>query len=93
MSTDTPGKSDRPPGLQNITLRLSEDGETWVAKDEDTGVASQGPSREAALENLDEAVAGLHGAGTEPTDEELHELGIDPQNNESGPLDESEIFE
>jgi predicted RNase H-like HicB family nuclease len=93
MSTDTPEPSDRPPALQNITLALSENGETWVAKDEDTGVSSQGPSREAALENLDEAVAGFHGGGTEPSDEQLRELGINPENNTSGSLDDSEIFE
>lgn len=28
----------------------------WSAVDEDTGIASQGPTREEALENLDEAV-------------------------------------
>jgi predicted RNase H-like HicB family nuclease len=93
MSTDTPEPTERPPALQNISLTRSEDGETWVAKDEDTGVVSQGTSRESALANLDEAVAGYHGAGTEPTDEELRELGIDPENNVSGSLEESEIFE
>lgn len=40
--------------LRQITLTREDD--WWVAKDDDTGVASQGPTREAALENLDEAV-------------------------------------
>lgn len=40
--------------LRQITLTLEDD--RWVATDEDTGVTSQGPTREAALENLDEAV-------------------------------------
>lgn len=93
MSTDTPDPSEAPPAIENISLSLSEDGEVWIAKDEDTGVASQGENREAALENLDEAVAGFHGAGTKPTDEQLRELGIDPENNTSGSLYDSEIFE
>lgn len=36
---------------------LEEDDGWWSAVDEETGVSSQGPTREAALENLDEAVA------------------------------------
>lgn len=36
---------------------IKEDDGWWSAIDEQTGVASQGPSRQAALENLDEAVA------------------------------------
>lgn len=35
---------------------IEEDDGWWSAVDEDTGVASQGPTRTAALENLDEAV-------------------------------------
>jgi predicted RNase H-like HicB family nuclease len=52
----------------------------WTAKDEETGVASQGETRQEALENLDEAVALYRGEiGHEPTDEERHELGVDPE--------------
>lgn len=35
---------------------IEEDDGWWSAVDEETGVASQGPTREKALENLDEAV-------------------------------------
>jgi hypothetical protein len=43
---------------------------------------------------LDEAVAAYKGeAGREPTDEELREVGIDPEQNTSGSLEDSEIFE
>lgn len=49
--------------------------------------------REDALDNLDEAIAGYHGEGNAPTDEELREMGIDPENNESGSIEDSEIFE
>jgi predicted RNase H-like HicB family nuclease len=64
-------------------IKLTQEGEWWVAKDEDEGVASQGKTRVEALENLDEAVA-LHKGeiGEEiPEDEQeevLIDLGINP---------------
>ena len=64
---------------------IEEDDGWWSAIDEETGVASQGETREQALENLDEAVALYKGdTGREPTDEELRDIGIDPEDNESG---------
>jgi predicted RNase H-like HicB family nuclease len=94
MSTDADetGEDEASPPV-NITLSLGEGGELWVARDEDTGVTSQGSTREAALENLDEAVAGYHGAGEPPSDEELEALGIDPENNTSGSVSDSDVFE
>lgn len=66
-------------------IRLWREGDWWVARDVDTGVTTQGPSREAALENLDEAVALHEGeTGSEPTEEDLRELGIDPAQNATG---------
>lgn len=93
MSTDTPTKGDEPDAAQEITLTLSEDEEWWVARDRETGVASQGRTREDALDNLDEAIAGYHGEGNAPTVEELREMDIDPENNESGSIEDSEMFE
>jgi len=93
MGTDADGAGDDPTRPVNITLSLGDDGEVWVARDQDTGVASQGSSRKAALENLDEAVAGYHGAGTSPTDDDLAQLGIDPDQNTSGSLSDSDVFE
>jgi predicted RNase H-like HicB family nuclease len=93
MSTDTDGSGDENPGPVNISLSLGESGEVWVAHDEDTGVTSQGGTQQAALENLDEAVAGYHGAGESPSDDALREMGIDPEQNTSGSLDESDVFE
>jgi predicted RNase H-like HicB family nuclease len=90
--TDDPGDGEQTPPV-NISLSLGEDGESWIARDEDTGVTSQGPTRQSALENLDEAVAGYHGAGEPPTEEDLRDLGIDPEQNESGSLDDSTVFE
>lgn len=75
------------------TITLTDEGEWWIARDTETGVSSQGRTREEALENLDEALCGYHGEGEEPTDDDLRELGIDPSNNESTSLDESSIFE
>lgn len=60
-----------------ITLTENDDG-WWTARNLDVGVTTQGRTREEALENLDEAVAGVRGEGREPTDEELREMGIDP---------------
>lgn len=93
MSTDTPARADSPES-RNISLTWEEETENWSVVDEDLGVASQGKTREEALEMLDEAVA-LHKGeiGHEPTDEELRELGIGPENNVSGSIEDSEIFE
>ncbi|MEZ3114532.1 type II toxin-antitoxin system HicB family antitoxin [Halobaculum sp. MBLA0147] len=75
------------------TITLTDEGDWWVARDTETGVTSQGETRTEALDNLDEAIAAYHGAGSEPTDAELAALGIDPDDNESTPLDESDLFE
>jgi predicted RNase H-like HicB family nuclease len=37
-------------------ITLTQEDEWWVATDDEAGVASQGKTREAALDNLDEAV-------------------------------------
>lgn len=46
---------------------IEEDDGWWSAVDERTGVASQGPSRQAALENLDEALAATEAAREDDT--------------------------
>jgi len=70
-----------------ISLELSDDGEVWLVRDEETGVATEGETRQQALDMLDDAVAAYNGeAGREPTDEELRERGIDPEDNTSGEL-------
>jgi predicted RNase H-like HicB family nuclease len=53
MARGGAGESDTPP--REIRL-IEEDDGGWSAVDEETGVASQGPTRQEALENLDEAV-------------------------------------
>jgi len=82
---------DGEPHEDEIRLWREDDG--WIAKDVETGVTTQGPSREPALENLDEAVA-LHNGeiGREPTDEELRELGIDPADNTTGDQEPPDVL-
>ena len=66
-------------------IRLWREGNGWVATDVATGVTTQGSTRDEALVNLDDAVALRRDeVGREPTDEELRELGIDPDANETG---------
>lgn len=79
------------PTTSKITLVREDD--WWVARDEETGVVSQGRSRQEALENLDEALEGYHGEGNPPTEADLRELGIDPARNISDVLEDSDIFE
>lgn len=73
--------ADREPDAEReIRLIKNPDG-VWTAIDESTNVASQGDTREAALENLDEAVALHTGAAGDPIEDEdafLESIGIDP---------------
>ena len=77
-------------------ITLVEEDDWWVATDEtvgEHGVTSQGHTREEALENLDEAVAGRNGEGRPPTDEELRAVGIDPEENRRRSEGEGELPE
>ncbi|ERH06052.1 MAG: hypothetical protein J07HN4v3_01662 [Halonotius sp. J07HN4] len=90
MSTESGATNDPPVGA---TITLTYEGDWWVASDDETGVTSQGETRHAALDNLDEALQGYHGDGKPPTEAELREAGIDPGQNTSGSIDDSDIFE
>lgn len=72
---------------------LTKGDEWWVASDEETGVTSQGRTREEALANLDEALEGYYGEGEPPSEADLQRLGIDSEHNVSGSLDESDVFD
>lgn len=75
-------------------IRLWKEDDCWIAKDVETGVTTQGRTRDTALENLDEAVALSKGeAGRAPTDEELRELGIDPEENSTGSREPPDVLE
>lgn len=75
-------------------IRLWREDDWWIAKDVETGVTTQGASRDAALENLDEAIALQKGEiGRAPTDDELRELGIDPEQNTTGDQTPPDVLE
>ena len=76
------------------TITLTKDGDWWIARDTETGVTSQGETRKTALDNLDEAVA-LHNGeiDEEPTDKELREAGIDPEDNVTGQEEPPDVLE
>ncbi|MDZ7731683.1 MAG: type II toxin-antitoxin system HicB family antitoxin [Natrialbaceae archaeon] len=86
--------SSRDGDCHDDEIRLWREDDWWIAQDIDTGVTTQGSSRRDALENLDEAVA-LHKGetGREPTDDELRELGIDPEQNSTGDRESPDILE
>jgi predicted RNase H-like HicB family nuclease len=63
---------------REIHLTESEDG-WWTARDLGVEISAQGETRAEALDNLDAVVAAVTGdGGHEPTDEELRDLGVDP---------------
>lgn len=75
-------------------IRLWQEDNWWIAKDVDTGVITQGESRDAALENLDDAVALYKGErGRAPTDDELRAAGIDPADNATGDKEPPDVID
>ena len=75
-------------------IRLWREDDWWIATDVEIGVMTQGQSREAVLEKLDEAVALYDGeTGREPTDEELRKFGIDPADNTTGDQKPPDVLE
>jgi len=82
------------PDARDDEIRLWREDGWWIAKDVATGVTSQGSFREAALSNLDEAVALHEGEiGRQPTDEELRKAGIDPADNTTGEEEPPDVLE
>ena len=84
------------------TITLTKEDEWWIAHDTETGVISQGKTRIAALDNLDEAVAlhtGEAGETVGTADQEaavLEDLDIDPdeiQDNREGNSDLPEFMQ
>lgn len=75
-------------------IRLWREDDWWIAQDVETSVTTQGESRAAALENLDDAVALHDGAeGRTPTNEELRAAGIDPADNTTGERDPPDVLD
>lgn len=64
---------------REIRLLENPDGQ-WTARDIRVGISAQGETRESALANLDAVVAAVESdGGHEPTDEEIRDLGVDPE--------------
>ena len=75
------GDADAPD--REIRLLKNPDGQ-WTARDLRVGVTAQGESRTAALDNLDVVVEVVeHDGGHSPTDDELRDLGVDPEDARS----------
>jgi predicted RNase H-like HicB family nuclease len=56
----------------------------WTARDLRAGVTAQGESRTAALDNLDAVVEAVENdGGHSPTDDEIRDLGVDPEDARS----------
>jgi hypothetical protein len=71
------GDADGPE--REIRLVKNPDGQ-WTARDLRAEVTAQGESRRAALDNLDAVVEAVEdGGGHPPTDEEIRDLGVDPE--------------
>ena len=87
-------RSTRDGDIHDGEIRLWQDDDWWIARDVETGVTTQGESRNAALENLDDAVA-LHDGerGRTPTDEELRAAGIDPADNTTGTQEPPDVLD
>ena len=68
--TDTPSREIR---------LLKNPDRQWTARDLHVGVTAQGESRWVVLENLDAVVNAVCGGGRIPTDDEIHELGVNPE--------------
>jgi len=75
-------------------IRMWREDGSWIITDVETGVTTQGDTREEAIEMLDEAVA-LHDGetGREPTREELEALGIDLEKNKTGETEPPDVLE
>lgn len=77
MARADPGNTDDPD--REIRLLKNPDGQ-WTARDLRVGVTAQGESRDLALDNLDTVVEAVEGdGGHPPTDDEIRELGADPE--------------
>jgi len=67
------------PGEYSIRLLKNPDGQ-WTARDVHAGITAQGETRNAALDNLNDVVKAVDGdVGHPPTDQEIHELGVEPE--------------
>lgn len=77
MARADQGDADTPD--REIRLLKNPDGQ-WTARELRVGVTAQGESRDVALANLDAVVEAVEGeSGRPPTDDEIRDLGVDPE--------------
>jgi len=77
MARADPRDSNSP--TREISLIENPDGQ-WTARDLRAEVTAQGESRDAALDNLDAVVEAVENdGGHPPTDDEIRDLGADPE--------------
>ena len=77
MARADPGDTDAPD--REIRLVKNPDGQ-WTARDLSVGVVAQGENRRVALDNLDAVVEAVEGnGGRPPTDDEIRDLGVEPE--------------
>ena len=77
MARADQGDADTPD--REIRLLKTPDGQ-WTARELRVGVTAQGESRDVALANLDAIVEAVEGeSGRPPTDDEIRDLGVDPE--------------
>lgn len=78
---------------RRITLTKNDDG-WWTAREETVGLTTQGETRDDALDALDEVLNAVENdTGRQPTDEELREWGINPEDNRRRSEGEGELPE
>jgi len=77
MARADSGDADAPD--REIRLVKNPDGQ-WTARDLSVGVVAQGENRGVALDNLDAVVEAVEGnGGRPPTDDEIRNLGVEPE--------------
>lgn len=77
-ATETDSEYQYRKRIQNADVTENVNG-TWTARDIEYNLTALGETRSDALDNLGEVIAAAEGdAGHEPTDEELEELGVEP---------------
>ena len=79
MGIESNENRDRP----NVEITLRQDDDGWLtARDETRGLTTQGETRDEALSNLDDLIDTVENdAGRPLTEEELQEVGVDPEAN------------
>jgi predicted RNase H-like HicB family nuclease len=80
---------------RRIELEQAEDN-GWVSRDVQTGVASQGDTKEEALSNLEEAVELFERDSEYDPEEErefMEEIGLDPEEIEAARKENTELPE